>query len=88
MSKMSFIRSRTQYITLKLISLDSVPSKWVKRYSLLVLSPNALSGAHFVEHTEYNEQIHGQNLKMLLGNRTYWIHHPQIMLKSLVPKLF
>ena len=52
MSKMSDTRSRTQYITLKLVSLDSVPSNWVKRYNLLFLSPNSLSGGHFVEHTE------------------------------------
>ena len=31
MSKMSNSRSRTQYITLKLIPLDSVPSNWDKR---------------------------------------------------------
>ena len=51
---MSNTRSRTQYITLKLVSLDSVPSNWVKRYNFLLLAPNALSGGHFVEHTEYN----------------------------------
>ena len=44
---MSNTRSRTQYITLKLVSLDSVPSNWIKRYNFLLLSPNALSGGHF-----------------------------------------
>ena len=73
---------------MKLVSLDSVPSNWVKRYCLFGLSPNALSGAHFVEHTEENEQLYGQNLKIILGNQAYWIQHPQITLKSLVPKLF
>ena len=76
MSKMSDTRSRTQYITLKLVSLDSVPSNWVKRYNFLLLSPNALSGGHFVEHTESNDQLPGQNLKMLLGIPSYWIQHP------------
>ena len=33
MSKMSNTRSRTQCITLKPASLDSVPSNWVKRYN-------------------------------------------------------
>ena len=47
-SEMSDTRSRTQYITLKLVSFDSVPSNWVKRYNFLLLSPNALSGGHFV----------------------------------------
>ena len=88
MSKMSFTRSRTKYITLKLVSLDSMPSNWVKRYNFLLLSQNVLSEAHFVEHTEQNEQLHGQNLKILLGNRAYWIQHSPIRLKSLVPKLF
>ena len=62
MSRMSNTRSRTQNITLKLTSLDSVPSNWVKRYNFLLLLPNALSEGHFVEHTEQNEQLHGQNL--------------------------
>ena len=64
MSKMSFTRSRTHYFTLKLVSLDSMPSNWAKRYVFLLLSQNVLSGAHFVEHTEKNEQLHGQNLKI------------------------
>ena len=51
-SKMSNTRSRTHYITLKLVSLDSVPSNWVKRYNFLLLSPNALSGGHFLNPTE------------------------------------
>ena len=52
MSKISDTRSRTQYITLKLVSLDSVASNWIKSYNFLLLSPNVLSGGHFVEHTE------------------------------------
>ena len=52
MSRMSNTRSRTQNITLKLASLDSVPSNWDKRYNFLPLLSNALSGGHFVEHTE------------------------------------
>ena len=52
MSKMSNSRSRTQYITLKLIPLDSVPSNWGKRLKFLLLSQNALSGGHFVEYSE------------------------------------
>ena len=52
MSIMSNTRSRAQYITLKLVSLESVPLNWVKRCYFLLLSPNALSGGHFVEHTE------------------------------------
>ena len=51
-SKMSNTRSSTQNITSKLVSLDSVPSNWAKRYNILLLLPNGLSGAHFVEHTE------------------------------------
>ena len=51
-SKMSNTRSRTQNIISKLVSLDSVPSNWAKRCNFLLLSPNALSGAHFVEPTE------------------------------------
>ena len=85
---MSNTRSRTQNITSKLVSLDSVPSNWAKRYNFLLLSPNALSGDHFVEHIEQIEQLHGQKLKILLGNPAYWIQHPQIMLKCLVPKLY
>ena len=68
MSRMSNTRSRTQNITLKLASLDSVPSNWVKRYNFLPLLPNALSEGHFVEHTEQNEQLHGQNLSFFLGS--------------------
>ena len=52
MSRMSNTRSRTQNITLKLASLDSVPSNWDKRYNFLLLLSNALSGGHFVEYTE------------------------------------
>ena len=68
MSRMSNTRSRTQNITLKLASLDSVPSNWVKRYNFLLLLPNALSEGHFVEHTEQNEQLHGQNLNFFQGS--------------------
>ena len=75
-SKMSDIMSRTQYITLKLVSLDSVPSNWVKRYNFLLLSPNTISGGHFVEHTEQNKQLPGQNFTTLLGIPSYWIQHP------------
>ena len=52
MSIMSNKRSRAQCITLKLVLLESVPLNWVKRCYFLLLSPNALSGGHFVEHTE------------------------------------
>ena len=52
MSKMSNSRSRTQYNTLKLVHLDSVPLNWGKRYKFLLLSPNAFSWGHFVEYTE------------------------------------
>ena len=34
------------------LSLDSVPSNWIKRYNFSLLSPNTLAGGHFVEHTE------------------------------------
>ena len=76
MCQMSNTRSRIQCITLKLASLDSVPLHWVKRYNVLLLSPNALSGGHFVEHTEYNEKLHGENLTIVLGITSYLIQRP------------
>ena len=76
MSKMSNTRSKTQCITLKLVPLNSVPSNWVKRYNFLILSPNALAGGHFVEHTEQNMQLHGQHLTIVFGITSHWIQHP------------
>ena len=52
MSKMRNSRSRTQYITLKLIALDSVPLNWDKRQKFLLLTPKALLGGQFVEYAE------------------------------------
>ena len=52
MSKMSNSRSRAQYITLKLIPLNSAPLNWGRRQKFLLLSSNVFFWGSFFEYGE------------------------------------
>ena len=75
MSIMSNTRSRTQYITLKLVSLESVPLNWVKRCYFLLLSPNALLEVILLSTLSKMSNYMVKTSKFCLGSH-HWIQHP------------